>query len=133
MTGALRVVSPGLMTTVQDLGRVGYQRIGVPVSGALDHVSLRAANLLAGNAPATGALEIAYQGPTLEVMADSVRIAAAGAGATIEIVGLDGGGSRRLAVLESATVTRGETIKIGALSGSAVLYLAVEGGFEIAP
>jgi len=49
MTAALRVVAPGLMTTVQDLGRPGYQHLGVPVSGALDHVSLRAANLLAGN------------------------------------------------------------------------------------
>ena len=39
MTAALRVIAPGLMTTVQDLGRPGYQRLGVPVSGALDHVA----------------------------------------------------------------------------------------------
>ena len=76
MTAALRVVAPGLMTTLQDLGRPGYQHLGVPVSGALDPVSLRAANLLVGNAPGMGALEIAYQGPTLAVEADSVRIAA---------------------------------------------------------
>ena len=54
MTPALRVIAPGLMTTVQDLGRPGYQRLGIPVSGALDHVSLCAANLIVGNPPGTG-------------------------------------------------------------------------------
>ena len=93
MTAALRVIAPGLMTTLQDLGRPGYQHLGVPVSGALDHVSLRAANLLVGNPPGTGALEIAYQGPTLAVEADSVRIAVAGGQAPIDIVSPDGGAS----------------------------------------
>lgn len=134
MTAALRVVAPGLMTTVQDLGRPGYQHLGVPVSGALDHVSLRAANLLVGNPPGMGALEIAYQGPTLAVEADSVRIAVAGARAPIEIEPADGAGDgRRLAPFESARLLRGQVVKIGALAGSAILYLAVEGGFDIAP
>jgi len=134
MTPALRVIAPGLMTTLQDLGRPGYQRLGVPPSGALDHVSLRAANLLVGNAPGTGALEIAYQGPTLAVEADSVRIALAGGQAAIDVVPAgEGGGGRRLAPYESARLVRGETVRIGALSGSAVAYLAVEGGFAAAP
>jgi biotin-dependent carboxylase-like uncharacterized protein len=132
MTAALRVVAPGLMTTVQDLGRPGYQHLGVPVSGALDHVSLRAANLLAGNPPGMGALEVAYRGPTLAVEADSVRIAVAGGQAPIDIVSPDGAGARRLGVCESARLLRGQTLKIGAPSGSAILYLAVEGGFDIA-
>ena len=134
MTAALRVLSPGLMTTVQDLGRVGYQHLGVPVSGALDHISLRAANLLVGNAPRTAALEIAYQGPALVVEADSVRIALAGADASIEIVSQSGeGSSRRLTMRESARLRRGETVRIGALASGAVAYLAVEGGFDITP
>ena len=135
MTAALRVLAPGLMTTLQDLGRPGYQHLGVPVSGALDHVSLRAANLLVGNAAGVGALEIAYQGPTLRVEADSVRIAVAGGRAPIDILppDSDGSGGRRLAPYESARLLRGEVLKIGALAGSAVAYLAVEGGFDIAP
>jgi biotin-dependent carboxylase-like uncharacterized protein len=133
MTAALRVVTPGLMTTVQDLGRLGYQHLGVPVSGALDPVCLRAANVLAGNAPGMGALEIAYQGPTLAVEADSVRIAVAGGQAPIEVLSRDGAGPRRLAAWESARLSRGEVVKVGALTGSAVLYLAVEGGFAIVP
>ena len=135
MTAALRVLAPGLMTTLQDLGRPGYQHLGVPVSGALDHVSLRAANLLVGNAAGVGALEIAYQGPTLQVEADSVRIAVAGGRATIDILppDSDGSGGRRLAPYQSAHLLRGEVLKIGALTGSSVAYLAVEGGFDIAP
>ncbi len=133
MTGALRVLAPGLMTTLQDLGRRGYQHLGVPVSGALDPVCLRAANLLVGNAPGMGALEMAYQGPTLTVEADSVRIAVAGGQAAIDILGPDGAAGQRLPPFESARLLRGQTLKIGALSGSAILYLAVEGGFAIPP
>ena len=134
MTAALRVVTPGLMTTLQDLGRPGYQRLGVPVSGALDQVSFRAANLLVGNGQGVGALEIAYQGPTLSVEADSVRIAVAGGRAPIDILAPNSAGSgRRIAPWESARLLRGEVLSIGALSGSAVAYLAVEGGFAIAP
>ena len=135
MTAALRVLAPGLMTTLQDLGRPGYQHTGVPVSGALDPVSLRAANLLVGNAPATAALEIAYVGPMLAVEADSVRVALAGGTAPIDILGREGadGGSQRLAPFESIRLARGERIRVGTLAGSATAYLAVEGGFAIAP
>src|SRR5262245_4615114 len=124
MKPALRVIAPGLMTTLQDLGRRGYQSLGIPVSGALDPVALQAANLLAGNAPGTGALEIAYQGPTLEVQAEGVRLAFAGGAALIEIAGE--GRHERVPPLRSVRLTRGQTVRIGALSGSAVLYMAVE-------
>lgn len=134
MKPALRVVAPGLMTTLQDLGRPGYQRLGIPVSGALDAVSLRAANLLAGNAPGAGALEIAYQGPALAVEADSVRIAYAGGVAAIDILAGEGAfNAQRGVPLQSILLTKGQVVRIGALSGSAVGYLAVEGGFDIAP
>jgi antagonist of KipI len=48
-TPTIEVLEPGMLTTVQDLGRFGYQRYGVPVSGAMDGLALRAANLLVGN------------------------------------------------------------------------------------
>ena len=63
------------------------------MSGALDAVSLRAANMLVGNPQGTGALEIAYQGPTLAVEADSVRVAFAGGSAPIDIVSEQGAAS----------------------------------------
>ncbi len=67
MTPALDIIQPGLLTTVQDLGRVGYQNQGIGVSGALDPIALRAANALVGNAPNAGALEALYVGPTIAV------------------------------------------------------------------
>jgi biotin-dependent carboxylase-like uncharacterized protein len=129
---ALKVVAPGLMTTLQDLGRPGHQRLGIPVSGALDEISLRAANLIAGNPATVGALEIAYQGPTLEVAADSVRIAYAGGTAALDLLQGDGAGeARRLPPLQSVRLTKGQIVRIGALSGSPVGYLTVEGGFDV--
>ena len=121
------------MTTVQDLGRRGYQHLGVPPSGALDHVGLRAANLLVGNPAQTAALEIAYAGPTLAVEAESARVALAGP-AAIEILSADEEGPpERLAPYSSARLVRGQRLSIGALRGSAVAYLAVEGGFALPP
>jgi biotin-dependent carboxylase-like uncharacterized protein len=96
-------------------------------------VSLRAANLLVGNAAGMGALEIAYQGPTLRVDADSVRVAVAGGRTSVDILPADASSARRVGAFESVRLLRGETLRVGALAGSAIAYLAVEGGFDIAP
>jgi biotin-dependent carboxylase-like uncharacterized protein len=134
MTSYLQVAAPGLLTTIQDRGRVGFQHLGVPVSGALDPVSLQAANLLVGNAPHAGALEVACMGPTLIAEADSVRVAVAGANAAIEILSdVNASAGQRVAPLQSIRLRRGEALRIGALTGATVLYVAVEGGFDIAP
>ena len=72
------VVEPGLAATLQDSGREGYQRFGVPVSGALDRVSLAIANILVGNAPHEAALEVLAAGLTVMVCAECVTLAVAG-------------------------------------------------------
>jgi biotin-dependent carboxylase-like uncharacterized protein len=128
MSGHLRVIAPGLMTTVQDLGRPGYQRLGVPPSGALDPVALGAANLLVGNPGTTAVLEMARTGATFVVEADSVRVALAGALAEIEPAA--GDTRLRLNPLQSARLLRGQQLRI-VLTGGAVAYLAVEGGFAL--
>jgi biotin-dependent carboxylase-like uncharacterized protein len=134
MRPALRVLQPGMLTTVQDLGRPGHQSLGIPVSGALDSLSLRAANALVGNAPDAGALEVAYVGPTLVVDADEVRLAFAGADAAIDIFPDETATSgTRIATMRSIRLRRGEVVRIGSLIGGVVLYVAVEGGFDIAP
>jgi len=127
MSAALSVIAPGIHTTVQDLGRIGYQAFGVPVSGALDPVALRLVNTLVGNAPATAGLEFLYQGPTLEVMADSIRIAAAGSD-----VELPGEPARRIPTWQSLRLPRGARFRLGATQGSACGYLAIEGGLALA-
>ncbi len=134
MKPTLGVLAPGLLTTVQDLGRRGFQHVGIPVSGALDPVSLRAANMLVGNDAGAGALEVAYVGPTLAVDADDVRISVVGAPAAVEILpDVTATAGKRVEGMRSVRLCRGEAVRIGSLSGGAVLYLAVEGGFDIAP
>jgi len=62
------VIQPGPLTTVQDLGRYGYQQYGVPVSGAMDNYALRVANLLVGNNEGEAGLEITLLGPQLQLL-----------------------------------------------------------------
>lgn len=75
---AVEVIDGGLLTTVQDLGRFGHRRHGVPWAGAVDAPALRAANLAVGNAPGAAALECAVAGPALRFLAP-VRLAVTGA------------------------------------------------------
>lgn len=130
MTTAFRVRSPGLLTTIQDRGRIGFQSLGVPVSGAMDLVSFEAANAIVGNAPDIEALEIAYQGPSLEVQAASMRVAYVGGEAPVDVVSASGQ-TRRVNARQSVRLLKGDVLKIGALSGSAIGYLAVEGGLDL--
>lgn len=130
MTPGLRVIEPGMHTTLQDLGRFGMQALGVPVSGALDPLSLRAANALAGNSGDAGALEVLFNGPALEVCADSVRVALAGTGGAIELLG-EGGAS--VPAWRSVSFRRGTRFRLGRVRDSACCYLAVAGGFRVEP
>ncbi len=132
-TAALKVIQPGISTTVQDLGRTGRQRFGIPVSGAADPIALRAANIVVGNAEATAGLEIVLAGPTLEVAADSVRVAIAGGNAELEVHRADGTDPIRVRGLQSVRLARGDRVKAGASGGSVVAYLAIEGGLDIPP
>lgn len=61
----IEVIKGGALSTVQDLGRYGYQRYGVPVSGALDQFALRVGNVLVGNQESDAGLEVTFLGPTL--------------------------------------------------------------------
>jgi biotin-dependent carboxylase-like uncharacterized protein len=134
MTPALSIVRPGLLTTIQDLGRVGHQRLGIAVCGALDPLALRAANALAGNPPGAGALEVLHLGPTMVVEADDVRVSFVGPRATIDILpDVAAIRGRPVETMRSVRLRRGEVIRIGSLAGGAALYVAVEGGFDVAP
>ncbi len=127
MSAALSVIAPGIQTTVQDLGRVGYQALGVPVAGALDPVALRLVNALVDNEPAMAALEFLYQGPTLQVNTHSVRVAAAWS--DIEVLGEP---ARRIPPWQSIRLTEGTRFRLGATQGSVCGYLAIQGGLALA-
>ena len=120
MTAAgLKVLAPGLHTTVQDLGRPGYLAIGVPPSGALDGFSFRFANALVGNDPEAPALEVLLSGPTLEIAADTVRVALAGADASLAIERW-----RIVTAGQSVTLSRGAVFQVVVGRRSACCYLA---------
>ncbi len=129
MTPGLKVLSPGLHTTVQDLGRIGYQNIGVPVSGALDGFALRLANALVGNPQGMAALEMLVSGPTLEVAADSARLALVGTGASLAHPRREPAGRGRGAKRDSSS--RGDAVQITLGRQSACCYLAAEGGIAV--
>jgi antagonist of KipI len=120
---AIRVVRPGLFTTVQDLGRVGSQHLGVPTSGAMDASSHRLANALAGNPSRLATLECTLVGPELQVCGRS-RLAVAGADCSIVV---DGHHFDTPCVFEGADDVR---IEIGPARRGARVYIAVHGGFD---
>lgn len=123
---ALEVLRPGLLTTVQDLGRRGYERFGVPVAGAMDPFALQVANLLVGNPPEAAGLEITMEGPTLRATADCL-IAVAGADLGLRVNGLP------IPPWMSAFVRRGWQIEFSGQRSGCRAYLAVAGGFLVPP
>lgn len=122
----LRVIEPGLLSTVQDVGRPGAVHLGVPVSGACDVWSMACANRLLDNAPAAAVLEMTLQGAIFEVLASGVIGIA---GADMEAVLVDDG--RVLAPGRSHAVERGATLRFGAARSGMRTYLALPGGIDV--
>jgi biotin-dependent carboxylase-like uncharacterized protein len=129
MSAALAVLAPGLNAAIQDLGRPGFQAIGVPVGGALDPVMLRVANWLAGNDGGEGALEMRFSGPSFEVRGGPAHLALGGEGVEIEMLPPFEG---RYPAFRSLTLEPGQRFRVK-IRGGAPCYLAVEGGFDIPP
>ena len=124
--GSLVVIKPGLLTTVQDLGRFGHQAAGVPVAGPMDAFSHRLANQLVANEPDAATLEITLIGPELEVDLDTTI---AIAGAHFELWCDD----RAVPMATSVCVTKGQRVRIGRRIEGARAYLAVAGGVQTRP
>jgi len=130
MSASLVVTRAGMFDTVQDLGRRGFQDLGMPTAGAMDPVALRLANALAGNAEDAAALEISVLGPELRVEADSVRVAVAGP-ARLSVVEAPGDAPRPIDADRSHLLHRGQTLRCGAIDGVSVAYVAIAGGFDL--
>lgn len=126
----LLIRNPGLFTTIQDFGRLSYQHVGVPVSGAVDILSLQIANALVGNSRDHAAFEAFAFGPELEAVGGAARIAWAGGVCDAQIIGEN---PRRVQRLQSITLYPGEILRIGPIKDASCVYVAVEGGFAIAP
>ncbi|MBM3546203.1 MAG: biotin-dependent carboxyltransferase [Alphaproteobacteria bacterium] len=121
----LRCIDPGPLATLQDGGRVAWQRFGVSVAGAMDPIGLALANLLVGNPRDGAAIEVTLAGGVWEVEAESVRLAFAGANIAATIDG------RLAASHRSHMLKRGQRLAIGPLAGAVRGYLAVAGGLAL--
>ena len=124
MTGAVLVVSPGFLTTVQDLGRPGHAAAGVSASGAADSIALAIGNRLVGNAPSAPALEMTLVAGTFRFEHPAI-VAITGADAAARVDG---------AAVPSWTVVpipAGGTLACGVLTGGARAYLCVRGGLAV--
>ncbi|MCI0430680.1 MAG: biotin-dependent carboxyltransferase family protein [Rhodospirillales bacterium] len=126
MKPALIVLDPGLFATLQDLGRQGYQCYGVSGSGAMDEVSLRIANVLVGNSVGEAAVEFTFSGGVWEADCASCRVAVAG-DFPVRIDDVPA------PAFTSHTLRRGSRLAIGRAASGLRGYLAVAGGFDIAP
>ncbi|MHA7685659.1 5-oxoprolinase subunit C family protein [Cupriavidus sp. PET2-C1] len=113
---------PGMLSVLQDGGRYGYQRFGVPVNGAMDEWSHRLANVLVGNAADTAALEMTLNGPTVRFTQDTL-IAVTGADIVVTAAGVP------LPTHCALMVRHGVPIAFGHCRRGARAYLAVRGGF----
>jgi len=125
-TPCITVLRPGLLTTVQDEGRWGYQHLGVPVAGPMDLVAHRLANALVDNPSDAATLEATLVGPELRVEQE-VWIAVTGADLQPSIDGADV--PRNTAVKCGA----GSVLRFGARRAGARAYVAVDGGFATRP
>jgi 5-oxoprolinase (ATP-hydrolysing) subunit C len=127
MSDHLAVTDGGLFSTLQDAGRFGYQRFGISNSGAMDITAMRIANALVGNPLDTAVVEMTLTGMQCTVETDTARLALAGADMPLTING------RRAEPLRAHQLTRGDRVAIGRATQGMRGYLALGGGFDVAP
>ena len=120
----LEILSPGLMTTVQDDGRFGYQAYGVSPAGPMDARAFHLANLLAGNAQNTAALELCVTGPEIRVNTNTT-VALCGADFGMQIDGVP------VPSYAGVPVKKGQVISFTPARRGRYGYLAFRGGIYV--
>jgi len=120
----IKVLQPGMLTTIQDLGRYGVQKFGVIVGGAMDPISLRIANILVGNSHDEGGLEVTLFGTTLLFESD-------------ELIAITGGNLRptldgeEVPMWRPLLVQKGSVLKFHAAVSGCRAYVSFSGGIQV--
>lgn len=121
---SITVLNPGLLTTVQDLGRTGYQQFGVPVSGVVDPRSAALANILAGNPEKEAVLECTMMGPHLQFGQDNcIAVTGGDLGPT-----LDG---KPIPNYRAVAVKAGQVLRFTAPKSGCRAFIAFAGGLDV--
>ncbi len=123
MSDFIKVISPGLLTTIQDMGRKGYQKYGVPVSGAMDMSSAKLANSIVNNPIKMPLIEITNSGPKLLFECNTV-IAITGADISPKVNDIEIKLNRAVAIRKKDILSF-QSIKYGSRC-----YLSVQGGLK---
>ncbi|MFJ8263864.1 biotin-dependent carboxyltransferase family protein [Rummeliibacillus sp. NPDC094406] len=120
----IKVLQPGMLATIQDLGRYGLQKFGVIVGGAMDSISLRIANLLVGNSEGEGALEVTLFGTTLLFESDEL-IAITGGNLQPTIDGI------QVPMWRPLLIRKGSVLKFNAAISGCRAYVSFGGGIQV--
>lgn len=120
----IKILKPGLLTTIQDLGRVGYQKQGIIASGVMDPMAHRIANLLVGNAQHAATMEMTLAGPKIQFQ-EKTLIAICGGNLSPHIDGTP------VKLWRPIFVQKGSTLTFGQAKEGCRAYLAVAGGFDV--
>jgi antagonist of KipI len=120
----IRILKPGLFTTIQDKGRKGYQQYGMPTAGAMDEFSLRIANILVGNNDFEACLEATMMGPEISFEVETV-ISVTGGDLSPKI------NNRVIDMWKSIKIQKGDILSFGALRSGCRSYIAFAGGFTV--
>lgn len=122
MTIIFEVLKGGLHTTFQDMGRIGYQRFGVPVSGAMDPYSMQLANILVDNNRNEACIEASLTGPMLEAK-ETISLAITGANMNPKVNG------KSVPMWTTFHMVRGDILTFEKIQVGVYTYIAVAGGF----
>jgi biotin-dependent carboxylase-like uncharacterized protein len=120
----IRIITPGMLSTIQDRGRIGYQQYGIPVSGASDRYSLQLANILVGNNRYEGCIEMTMKGAAIVFLSKS----------TIAITGADMLpilNNNPIRAYETVTVDAGDVLEMNIAQKGLRSYLSIAGGFDL--
>jgi len=122
----IKILDPGPQTTIQDLGRVGHLRYGIPPSGPVDRLAFVLANRLVGNPDGAAALECTLAGPRFEVDAPCA-VATTGADMPVTVNGQEAPGWATLALKP------GDVVRLGPARSGVRSYVAFSGGLDVPP
>lgn len=118
------VIKPGILTTLQDLGRHGYQQYGIPVSGVMDTYALQVANILVGNLRNEAGLEVTLVGPSLEAKT-TITVSITGAELSPSLNG------DPIEMWKSLKMKPGDRLIFAKRKKGMRAYIAVAGGFDV--
>ena len=120
----IKILDAGLLTTVQDLGRYGFQRYGVSASGVMDEYSAKIANKLVGNKVGEAVLETTLKGVQIEFL-QNTAVAITGGNCDVTLNGT------KIELWQSYLVNRGDILKMGICRSGLRNYLAFAGGIDV--